>query len=302
MNRLVSIFAFTAILAIGNGQLGFAQVQILDGDGKQITPNEIPAETDQPTDEAPQIDPQIFGGNGSSIIIRKSFSSVDENGDLKTESSGKAIVIGPDGKKQEFDLQDGENMELNIGPMRIRGLIPGPVANGQAESFSLGVKCKPVHPAVASQLNLETGMMVSSVRNGSPAATAGIQQYDVLLYADDKQLNRQSDLSKAVNAAGEADANISLTLIRGGKEISVAVKPEKGVADQMKAGPMNGMPQDLFDFEADGLFGEDALGKGMEARMRKHMERMQERADRMQQQLRDGLIELPPARIFEELR
>ena len=302
MNRFIpTIVVVIATFVFGNSQLGFAQVQILDGDGKQVAPNAIPAEQVDdagdglvPKGAIPEMGPQIFEGNGGSIIIRKSFRSVDENGDLKTESSGKAIVIGPDGKRQEFDLNEDENQPLILGGMRIDGLVPGPAPKQQAQSFSLGLQCERVHPAVASQLNLEIGLMVSQVTPGSPAATAGVQQYDVLLFTDEKQLTNKTDLLRAVQAAGEADADILLTLIRGGKEMTVTVKPEKRLAGQMNPGLMNGMPQIILpDFDADGLFEEDALGNGMEARMRMQMEKMEERVLRMQQQLRDGLIELP---------
>ena len=307
MNRFVPTFvALIVVFVLGNSQLGFAQIQILDGDGKQVTPNQIPAEqTIEPAEEQnPQIKPQIFGGNGSRIIIRNSFSSIDGNGELKTGSSGKAIVIGPNGERQEFDLEEGENMELKLGPMRIRGLVPGPAAQEPtaqkpAESFSLGLSLDSVPPAVASQLNLESGLMVSQVFKRTPAADAGVKQYDVLLYADDKQLTDMKDLVQAVNSAGKADAIVSLTLIRGGKEITVAVKPKKGLP--MKANPMGGIPQvDLFDFDADGLFAEDPLGKGMEARMRQQMQNAEERFRKLQQQLKDGLIEIPPVRVIPE--
>ena len=111
MTRFIpTFFVVVATFIFGNGQLGFAQVQILDGDGKQVSPSEIPADkADQPENKnlvpanpVPEMGPQIFGGNGSRIIIRKSFTSVDENGQQKTESSGKAIVIGPDGGRQNL--------------------------------------------------------------------------------------------------------------------------------------------------------------------------------------------------------
>jgi len=291
MNRFVPIVVVIAVLVFGGGQFGFAQVQIVDGDGKRVAPNEIPSET---VEDSPALQvPQIFGGNGSSrIVIHKSFSSVDENGDVKTERSGKAIVIGPDGERQEFDLKDGGDQPLGFGGIRIDGLD----ANDQAESFSLGLRCKPVQPAVASQLNLEAGLMVSKVPPGSPAATR-VQQYDILLYADDKQLIRKTDLSQAAQAAGEANTSLSLTLIRGGKEISVSVKPEKRAAGPMNLELMNGMPQiQLPGFEDDGLFGEDALGKGIEARMRLQREAMEERIRRIQEQLGRGLLEMPMPR------
>ena len=307
MNRFVPLFVVAAVFVFGNGQLGFAQIQILDGDGKQVAPNVIPTEKmDQlPAEQVPEMGPQIFGGNGSSIIIRKSFRSVDENGDLKTESSGKAIVIGPDGKRQEFDLNEGKNQPLIVGGMRIDGLTPDP-AKEQTKSFSLGVQSSPVHPAVASQLNLESGLMVSQVAPGSPAATAGVQLYDVLLFADQKQLTNKADLTKAVQAAGEVDASISLALIRGGKEISVVVKPEKRSAGQinqgqMIPGPMNGMPQlGLPNFDPNELFQNELFGDGIEARMKQQMEEMQERVLQMQKQLGNGLIEMP--RLQEQRR
>ena len=286
MTRFIpTFFVVVATFVFANAQLGFAQIQILDGDGKQVAPNAIPAEkVDAPENELVpdgpvlQPGPQIFGGNGSSIIIRQSFSSVDENGDLKTKTSGKAIVIGPDGKQQEFDLDEGD-MQLNPAPMQ--GEVPGSSAKQQAKSFSIGVECEPIHPAVASQLNLETGLMVAQVPPGTPAATAGIQQHDVLLFADDKQLANKVDLARAVKAAGDVDANISLTLIRGGKEMSVVVKPE-----QRLAGRVNEMPQlNLPVLELNELFGEDALGKGMEARMRHQFEQMRERFRRMEMRL-----------------
>ena len=222
---------------------------------------------------------------------------------LKTESSGKAIVIGPDGKRQEFDLNDGDNLPMNFGGMRIDGLTPSPTAKGKTKSFSLGFQYTPVPPAVASQLNLETGLMVSQVPPGSPAATAGIQQYDVLLFADEKQLTSNAVLSRSVQAAGEANAKISLTLIRGGKEMSVVVKPEEQLAgrmnpDLLNPDRMNGLLN--LEFEPNELFGEDALGRGMEARMRQRMEEIQERVLRMQEQLGNGLIEMP--RLQEQRR
>ena len=295
MNRFVPIAAVIAVFVLGNGRLSFAQIQILDGDGQQVAPNVIPADAVTPpsAEQVPEIEPQIFRGNGSSIIIRKSFRSVDENGDLKTETSGKAIVVGPDGKRQEFDLNEDENQPFNFGGMRIEGLMPNPATQVQTESFSLGVQCSNVPPAVASQLQLDTGVMVTQVPPGSPGASAGLQPYDILLYADEKQLNSLKHLAQATQAAGEADANISFTLIRGGKEMAIVAKPEK-----RSAGPMVGMPR--FDLP-EGMFGGDMFddemfGNGVEAKLQQQMEAMQERARRMHEQLENGMLEMPGPR------
>ncbi len=265
------VFAFSNVV-FTNSQLCLAQVEIVDGDGKRISGDDIPAEVTEErpvTGEIPRANPQIFGGgNGSSIIIRKSFSSVDENGQRKTEQSGKAIVIGPDGQRQEFDLGD-QDMGIQVpgfGGMKMPGVEPN--KKPAAVVYSLGCRSGKIHPAVASQLELESGLMVTQVPQNSAAAKAGVQKHDVLLFADDKQLVSQADLNAAVQAAGEAEANVSLTLVRGGKEVTVAVKPEQQQVSAFNR--VQGFPGDLkLDLLDNGMFQQQ-----MEDRMRQQLERM----------------------------
>jgi len=276
MKRFVWNFLIaTTVFVFANSQLCFAQVEILDGNGKQVSENEIPGEVVQQksaTEEIPQGNPQIFGGgNGSSIIIRKSFSSIDENGERKTESSGKAIVIGPDGQRQEFDLGDDQNMDIEIPGFAGRLQIPGMDTGTEPErvAFTLGCQYSSIHPAVASQLGLDSGLMVTQVPQNSAAAKAGVQMHDILLFANEKQVINQRDLNAAVQATGEANGSVVLTLIRGGKEISVAVKPEQRKATAFNQ--IQGFPDGWdLDFPEDDVF----------------QQRMREEMDRMRNQIR----------------
>ena len=271
MKRFVWNFLIaTTVFVFANSQLCLAQVEIVDGDGKQVDKNDIPGGVVQQrpaTGKLPQDNPQIFGGgNGSSIIIRKSFSSVDENGERKTESSGKAIVIGPDGQRQEFDLGDDQNMKIEIPGFGDMLQIPGMDVDAEPETvaFTLGCRYGSIHPAVASQLGLESGLMVTQVPQDSAAAKAGVQKHDILLFADDKQVISERDLSAAVQAAGKAKAGVSLTLIRGGKEIAVAVTPEQRKATAFNQ--IQGFPDGWdLDFPEDDVF---------QQRMREQMDRM----------------------------
>jgi len=209
MKRFVwNILIATTVFVFANSQLCLAQVQIVDGDGKQVNQNNIPGEVveSRPATGELQGLPQIFGGgNGSSIVIRKSFSTVDENGERKTERSGKAIVIGPDGQRQEFDLSDDQNMKIEIPGFGGRLQIPGLDAGTETIAFTLGCRYSSIHPAVASQLGLESGLMVTQVPQNSAAAKAGVQKHDILLFADDKQVISETDLNAVVQAAGEAN-------------------------------------------------------------------------------------------------
>ena len=271
MKRFVWNFLIaTSVFVFANSQLCLAQVEIVDGDGKQVDKNDIPSEVVQQrpaTGELPQDNPQIFGGgNGSSIIIRKSFSSVDENGERKTESSGKAIVIGPDGQRREFDLGDEQNFKIEFPGFGDRLQIPGLDVDAEPETvaFTLGCRYGSIHPAVKSQLGLESGLMVTQVPQGSVAAKAGVQKHDILLFADDKQVISERDLNTAVQAAGKAKTSVLLTLIRGGKEITVAVTPEQREATAFNQ--IQGFPDGWdLDFPEDDVF---------QQRMREQMERM----------------------------
>ena len=59
----------------------------------------------------------------------------------------------------------------------------------------------------------------------SPAAKAGIAQYDVLLRAGDKPLAEPRDLLAAVDAAKET--KLKIELIRGGKPKTIELTPAK---------------------------------------------------------------------------
>ena len=52
-----------------------------------------------------------------SLMINKSIESIVEDGQEKKRVRGKAIVIGPDGERQEFEIGDGGLGEFKI-PMR----------------------------------------------------------------------------------------------------------------------------------------------------------------------------------------
>jgi len=69
------------------------------------------------------------------------------------------------------------------------------------------------------------GIVVERVAPDSPAAKAGLAQYDVILKADDKKLSDVPDLQQAVGAAKEKE--IKLEIIRDGQAKTIAVTPAK---------------------------------------------------------------------------
>ena len=88
----------------------------------------------------------------------------------------------------------------------------------------LGVETAPVSRTLASQLGLmrDAGLAVTHVLAGSPAADL-VREDDVLTRLDDQILVNQSQLRVLIRSHREGD-EVSLTLLRGGKETTVKVK------------------------------------------------------------------------------
>lgn len=101
---------------------------------------------------------------------------------------------------------------------------PNPLPPGE---YWLGIECHPVAPALRAQLHLpeNQGIVVEAIMPDSPAAKAGLAQYDVILKADGKKLSDVPDLQQAVGAAKEKE--IKLEIIRDGQPKTITITPAK---------------------------------------------------------------------------
>ena len=69
------------------------------------------------------------------------------------------------------------------------------------------------------------GLLVSSVRENSPAAKAGLKAGDIIVEADGKEVKNNMDLIRALN--DKKEGNVQLTIIRDRNRQTVEVTPEK---------------------------------------------------------------------------
>ena len=91
--------------------------------------------------------------------------------------------------------------------------------------YWIGLRCTQIPESVRVQLNLDAdeGLMVAHVLEGSPAQSAGIRRYDVLLKADGTVLRGIEQLVHAVQDS--ADGTLRLELMRQGGVDAVEVTP-----------------------------------------------------------------------------
>jgi hypothetical protein len=129
------------------------------------------------------------------------------------------------------------------GTLAVSGM---PEKGGQVSvnlgEYWLGLFADPPSAALRSQLKLHEneGLLVESVQPKSPAAKAGIQQYDILLKGNEKTLSDVAGLIQLINQV--KDGKLALDLLRAGKHVTLTVTPAKRPAgESMEWTPSLGM-------------------------------------------------------------
>lgn len=290
-----------------------SDVEIINRDGERVNARMIAVNQDgddleiEVNDEDGKITIVDSDGNkreidvsgARSVIVNQAVKSILKDGEKQTETFGKAIIIGPDGVRQEIELGGplkGKLSERVPGMMRLHW--------EQSNKFMIGVNCTPISEALSTQLDLETGtgLVVEGVVDDSPAGKAGLERHDILMFADDTHLADTSNLVDAVQRAGKENSKLSLTVIRKGKEIGIDVAPvERPAGEQMELpGGFNGMVEFLpqlegnvpFDFEFKQMgpgviLGPDFNRDDFHKRMQEQMEAMRAEIEQMQELMQE---------------
>jgi serine protease Do len=112
---------------------------------------------------------------------------------------------------------------------------PAPTAE---KSAALGLSLSSLNPDIRKRLGIGRdvkGVLVSRVRDGSPAAERGIQAGDVIIAVNQQSVSRPEEVSEKVRDAQEGNRKGVLLLInRGGNNIYVAVMPKDAPAKDKK--------------------------------------------------------------------
>jgi serine protease Do len=121
----------------------------------------------------------------------------------------------------------------------------------------LGVDTSQVPAVVSEQLGLAKGLglVVDYVEPNSPAATAGVQQNDILKMLNDQILIEPSQLRKLLQTFPEG-TEVTLTVLRKGQEQKLTAKLAKKEVSQRHSVFPGGNHDWHWDFDATGDLGE----------------------------------------------
>lgn len=143
-------------------------------------------------------------------------------------SNGAFGLNFPQGKIEIPDMGEMPNIQLPpSGEFPREFNLP----QGQGRSFAfarggrqIGIGVTGLTEQLAKHFGVEGGVLISEVRENSPAARAGLKAADIVVEADGKPIKNELDLIRGINEKKEGD--VQLTVVRDGKHHTIPVTPE----------------------------------------------------------------------------
>jgi S1-C subfamily serine protease len=125
---------------------------------------------------------------------------------------------------------DAQNLGFAITVNDMQKAISSYEKNGKILRPYLGIQYEELTPVLAKSLNVSqtSGALITSsdgtasVVSGSPAASAGLKDGDIITKVDNNTVNDTTPLDEVVRTYDPGDS-VTLTVIRGGKTITVSL-------------------------------------------------------------------------------
>ena len=151
---------------------------------------------------------------------------LDGHAVTRTEDLPRLVADLPAGRQVPIKvLREGKTLTLSATIAKLEDRDTDVVAAKADDKGALGVTVAPITPEVAQALSLPAGtkgVLIRDVRNGSPAAEAGLQAGDVIVQADRRPITSVEDLREAVDKRAK-DKPLMLLVRRDGNDRYVAV-------------------------------------------------------------------------------
>jgi S1-C subfamily serine protease len=170
-----------------------------------------------------QTDAAINHGNSGGPLLNSQAQVIGINAQIKSDSGGS------------------DGVGFAIPSNTVKSIVSQLLDSGKVEHAFLGIGLQAIPSSVADELDLPAGVEVTEVRDGTPAARAGLrqatstrtvdgQQYptggDVITEVDGRTVRTAEDLQRAIDSKKPGDT-ITLTYVRSGEEHTVDVKLAK---------------------------------------------------------------------------
>ena len=149
--------------------------------------------------------------------LRAKVDRLDQNQRLMEKTLVKA--------KEDLEARVTEIVQQRLGGGRFPRREPFIARVRFVERPYMGFDGQEMEPELAEQLELKakTGVLVTNVREGSPAAIAGLKKNDVIQAFDGKEVKTFEDLKRLL-AAKKPGQVVTMGVLRGDKHLTLKVK------------------------------------------------------------------------------
>lgn len=191
------------VVAVGNplGLAGSVTAGIVSGLGRSL-----PTRSGRVVDEVVQTDAALNPGNSGGVL-----------------ADGAGRMVGVSTAVAGVGL--GLAVPINV---TTRGIIDTLLATGRVRRAYVGIvgAQAPLPPELLERLGRRTGLRVSDVVAGSPAAVAGLRRGDVVLRVDGAPVASTSDVQRLM-VEGAIGRSLEITVWRGGALVDVLLEPRE---------------------------------------------------------------------------
>jgi C-terminal processing protease CtpA/Prc len=158
----------------------------------------------------------------------REFTATLEKRKMPAFENGTFNVETPMGKLELPDMKDMPDFKnLPDGETFRSFKVPG--GEGKVFAFrtggrQIGVGITPLTKQLSSHFGVDGGVMISEVRENSPAEKAGLKAGDIIVEANGTAVKGYMDLTRILNDKKEGD--VTLTIVRDGNRQTISVTPE----------------------------------------------------------------------------
>lgn len=157
------------------------------------------------------------------VIVRYGGKPVDDFRQLRNMVAGTKpgekieIVVIRDGRERKLTVQ--------VGELTAEAAASASAEPAKSDVALLGLKIEALTPARAKQLGYEgeSGLIISEIKDDSPAAAAGLQPGDLIVEANRKRVTTAKELDEAVKESKER-GSVLMLIKREGSSRFVIVK------------------------------------------------------------------------------
>ena len=152
------------------------------------------------------------------VIVEFNGKEIKDSGELPLQAARTA----PGKQAQLKILRNGKELTLplTVGEFKEREVVAA------AENGGLGLAVQPVTASIAAELGLERaeGLVITSIKPGSPADEAGLRRGDVIAEINRRPVRNRSDYDRAVEKTEKGKSMLFLVR-RGEGSLFLALKP-----------------------------------------------------------------------------